>query len=223
MSIDINVNGISETVRAVSNYSDQLIDKVVTTSLRGGAKLMRTYLQAAVKDNNTPSKQFPAGRLKRSIFFKLSKLHKRRIDGTIGFFVRPNEKSTRGAFASDGRYGNSRGAYYAQMVEDGYEVKGKTLYKKIKIGDVLYYRTLANGKLKAIKAQRNRTRILRPDAVFSSNGNRSGRVSQRTGKFVPGKHFIKKTYEAHISAVQSFVSRNIDIGSRDLARRLNLG
>jgi hypothetical protein len=190
MSIDINVTGINETVRDISNYSNQLIDKVVSLSLRSGANLLKGKLQAAAPINKTPSKYFPAGRLKRSFFFKVSKIHKRRTDGTIGYYIRPKEKGGKGATGGGGRYGNAKNAYYAQMVEDGYEVKGKSPIERRRIG---------------------------------STGLKSGRKTVATGKMVSGTHFIRNTYNANKSQIESLIKRGIETGANDLARRLNIG
>ena len=133
--IDVRVTGLNETVSALANYSIQLSDKVVALSLRNGAKYLRKALSAAAPTNQTPSRFFPKGRLKRSFFFKVSKIHKRVIDGSIGVYVRPLGKGGKGAASgSGGRYGNAKNAYYAYMVENGYEVKSKSPIGRRRIG-----------------------------------------------------------------------------------------
>jgi hypothetical protein len=148
--IEITITGVPDTVRALANYSNQLTDKVVSVALRSGAIFLKSALQNAAPINKTPTRFFPEGRLKRSFFFKISKIHKRNIDGTIGMYVRPVTKGRRGSFVNDGRYGNAKNAYYAYMVENGYEVKTASPIGRRRIGStglVSGRKTAPSGKL----------------------------------------------------------------------------
>ena len=126
---DITITGTADVIRRLNRYSLQLGDLVVKNALSKGAQLLRTKLKQAAPVSSNPSAQFPAGRLKGSLFFKVSKIHRRNIDGSIGYYIRPRSKSGAGK-----RYGNQKNAYYAAFVENGYEVKGKGAIGRRRIG-----------------------------------------------------------------------------------------
>jgi HK97 gp10 family phage protein len=126
---DIIITGTSDVIRRLNSYSLQLGDLVVKNALNKAAQQLKKQLQQAAPVNQTPSAQFPAGRLKNAMLFKLSKINKRNINGSIGYYVRPRQKSGAGK-----RYGNQKNAYYAGFVENGYEVKGKGAIGQRRIG-----------------------------------------------------------------------------------------
>jgi HK97 gp10 family phage protein len=126
---DIVITGTSDVIRRLNRYSLQLGDLVVKNALSKAAQQLKNKLQQAAPVNKKPSPYFPAGRLKKSILFKVSKINKRAINGSIGYYIRPREKSGAGK-----RYGNQKNAYYAGFVENGYEVKGKGAIGQRRIG-----------------------------------------------------------------------------------------
>jgi len=111
MQIRIDINGIGEAIQRVNQYSLELGNKVITLALRKGA-------QVIVKSIKSQAPVGKTGRLKRSIRYKVSKIHTARRDGVIGYYI----KSYRGKNKTD-----PKGAYYAKMVEKGYEIKGVRL------------------------------------------------------------------------------------------------
>jgi HK97 gp10 family phage protein len=123
---EIDITGTSDIIRRLNQYSLQLGDLVVKNALAKGAAFMRNKLKNAAPVSQNPSPQFPAGRLKNSLFFKVSKINKRAINGSIGYYIRPRSKGK--------RYGNQKNAYYAGFVENGYEVKGKLPIGRRRIG-----------------------------------------------------------------------------------------
>jgi hypothetical protein len=214
---DITITGTADVIRRLNAYSLQLGDLVIKNALSKGALLLRNKLKQAAPVSRHPSAQFPAGRLKNSLFFKLSHLNKRNVNGSIGYYIRPRAKSGAGK-----RYGNQKNAYYAQFVEEGYEAKGKVLRRTVEVGQIIGYKRLSNGTLKPIRARSRRVVISRADARFSSNGNRSGRKSQRTGKHIPGTHFMKKTFESNKSVILQIIMQYVEVAGGQLARRHGL-
>jgi hypothetical protein len=106
--IQLNVTGAGDAIRRINAYSLQLGDKVVMSALRAGGALLKKQIQTQVHTES--------GRLKRSIRVFTSKINKRNKNSKIGLFVRPYTGKKKD---------DPRGAYYAYMVENGYEVRGR--------------------------------------------------------------------------------------------------
>lgn len=106
--IQLNITGTSDAIRRVNAYSLQLGDKVIMSALRAGGQLLKKQIQAQT--------HVESGRLKRSIRVFTSKINKRNKNSKIGLFVRPYTGKKKD---------DPRGAYYAYMVENGYEVRGR--------------------------------------------------------------------------------------------------
>jgi|CXWL01.1.fsa_nt_gi hypothetical protein len=121
-----DITGTADVIRRLNRYSLQLGDLVVKNALSKAAQQLRTKLKNAAPVSNKPSQQFPAGRLAKSFFFKLSRLNRRNVNGSIGHYIRPRAKGK--------RYGNQKNAYYASFVENGYEVKGRGAIGRRRIG-----------------------------------------------------------------------------------------
>jgi len=141
---DIRITGTADVIRRLNAYSLQLGDLVIKNALSKGALLLRNKLKQSSPVSRHPSAQFPAGRLKNSFFFKLSRLNKRNVNGSIGYYIRPRAKSGSGK-----RYGNQKNAYYAQFVENGYETRGKGAITRRRIGSTGVHsgrKTNASGK-----------------------------------------------------------------------------
>lgn len=130
---DINITGTGKVIEKLNRYSAQAGDKILTNALEKASLYLVNKLKAAAPVNKTPSKQFPAGRLKNSFFFKTSKFNRLHINNSIGFYVRPLEKGKKEKFV-DGRYGDKKDAYYVKFVENGYEVKGRGAIGRRRIG-----------------------------------------------------------------------------------------
>lgn len=127
---EIRIDGAAVVIRRLNEYSLQLGDRVMALALRSGANHMKKAIQNAAPVGNT-------GRLRRSIKVKLSKLNSRRRNGTIGFYVKPAAGKSRE---------DTKGAYYAPFVENGYEVKGRNIGQRL-------YRVGASGLRSGRKTQ----------------------------------------------------------------------
>ena len=126
---DFIITGTQDVIRRLNSYSLQLGDLVVKNALSKATTFLKKQVQNAAPISQNPSPQFPAGRLRASIFFKTSRINKRNINGKIGYYLRPRERSGAGK-----RYGNQKNAYYAGFVENGFEVKGKGSIGQRRIG-----------------------------------------------------------------------------------------
>jgi HK97 gp10 family phage protein len=116
--ITIDVSGVEQTIRQIRSYSQQLADRVVTISVRGAANFVKKKIQAAAPVNKNPTANYPAGRLKRAIIVKKSKINTARKNGVISFIVRIREKGGK-------RHGNQKNAFYGRFVNDGWIPRGK--------------------------------------------------------------------------------------------------
>lgn len=172
--IEIRIDGAADVIRRLNSYSLQLGDRVTLLALRAGANFMKKQIQSAAPVGKT-------GRLKRSIRVSRSKINTRARRGAVGVYIKP--------FAGKKR-DDSRGAYYARFVEDGFETKGiDTGHRTNRLG---------------------------------STGLRSGRKTQPSGNFIPGKKFIKNTFNTNRETMVDIIIQSIETGGAELANRLGL-
>jgi Bacteriophage HK97-gp10, putative tail-component len=113
--IEINITGISDAVRSLSDYSHQMADVVAVRAVKLGADVMRKAAKNQAPVSRTG--KFP-GRLKRSIIARKSKIHSRQRDGLVGYYVVAKKK---------GKTDNPNNGYYAPWIQKGWEVRGRSL------------------------------------------------------------------------------------------------
>ena len=169
--IAITIQGTADVIRRLNAYSLQLGDRVTFLALRNGANYLKKQIQ-----NAAPVK---TGRLKRSFRVRNSRIHRRSLDNSVGLYIKPNPGKKRD---------DPKGAYYAHIVDQGYEVKGRSSGSR----------------------------------VINSSSFRSGRKTQRSGKFVEGRHFINSAFESSKSATLQIITQSIETSGAELAHRLGL-
>jgi HK97 gp10 family phage protein len=165
--IEIDIRGIAETQQAIYRFSEKLGDRVTLRALRAGANHMLKQVRAA-----EPVK---TGRMKRATVVATSRIHRRRRDGQVGVYITVRKGKTRD---------DKRGAYYAGFVEHGYRRGGRQIGAREAIREGVTTGEEHLRRLQNANARRgsSRTRV---------------RVRYRAGGAeVPGKHFIRDTFEA---------------------------
>ena len=102
MAVEFEIHGVDEINKALKKMPVQLAKKVVTSSLREGAKIIQKEAR-----NLAPLK---TGRLRRAIKVKSSKIHNKPRLGRFGVYIKINPGKKR-----DDR----QGAYYGRFVDGG--------------------------------------------------------------------------------------------------------
>lgn len=149
--IEIDVKGIAETQKAISQFSEKLGDRVTRIALRSGANFMLKRIRAAA-----PKK---TGRLRRATVVKQTR-HTVRRSGKVRVYITIKKGRKRD---------DKRGAYYGPWVEHGHKARGS---------------------------------------------------QQGKGRFVSGRHFIKRTYSSTKSISARLIVRNIEQGGKTLLSQI---
>lgn len=225
--VSIDVQGIAELQRTLSQFSDRLAERVQRVALRQGANFMLKKIRDAAPVSTKGSQEkdntgrgvythFPPGRLKRAIKIKNSKINTLRNNGVVGMFITiyPGKKRN-----------DQKGAWYGKFVENGYNTGSKHT-GGVQSTTTRHTRTLRSGRV----ARYSRTahysqggqRTLRRDYRMSSSTRRYAYRSVGTGRDIPGRHFVLDTFNATKVQALNMIITASESAARQIVQSIGL-
>jgi hypothetical protein len=188
--VEIDIRGLAETQRSIYEFSEKLGDRVTLLALRAGANYMLKQVRAA-----EPVK---TGRMKRATVVQTSKINRRRRNGKVGVYITIKKGRSRD---------DSKGAYYANWVENGFNRGSKQITARQAISSGIVSDAEHVRRFSALNANRRGLTVKR--VVY-----RAGGIS------VPGQHFMRDTYERTKLETLNRILADIDEGGRKLAHEI---
>ena len=195
-NLEIRITGLREVQRALLQFSPRLATRVNQVALKKGANWLKAKIQAAA-----PVK---TGRLRQAMRVKNSKINTIRRNGVVGVYFTSNAGKKRS---------DPKGAWYTKWQESGWNTGGRAT------GRQSISAALHGGRSGSIRRDyRMRTHTMnRPSGGVSRYGYRA----RGGGRFVEGKHFIERTFNANAeSALQTCVFA-CEQATSQIARNLN--
>jgi HK97 gp10 family phage protein len=163
--------------------------------MRKGLRQGASYMAKQIKAN-APVK---SGRLKKAIKVKTSKIHRPTRNGNLGLYITVSPGKNRQ---------DPKGAWYGKFVETGYN-KGS---QAITGGQALRRGVVTRQQLDAQRA-----------AQRQGGRSRAGIRYRTGGQAVPGRHFVRNTFNATKDQATRMIVENSETAILELARELGFG